>query len=268
MNSKAIRKQLLAAVAMVLVAAVALGSSTYAWFVQSSQVTADGMKVQAAAESGIEITYADSGTWGSVATSTAETGVLYPTSTNDVTNWYHAKANASTAKTALNDTYEKLTLDATTGATTGGSKYFLLTQYTIRSASDVAATNLTIDSVTATTTGSNSTELNKALRVAVVITGDNDTQSKQKVHIYAPNGGDTSYTIWDGTKTTGPDVTVTANAGSTAEATTVSVTKNGVVVKVYAWYEGEDTELKSVNLPGSGLTIDTMNLTVKFSATV
>ena len=46
MNSKAIRKQLLAAVAMVLVAAVALGSSTYAWFVASGTVTATGMMVQ------------------------------------------------------------------------------------------------------------------------------------------------------------------------------------------------------------------------------
>lgn len=266
MNVKALKKQLMAAIAMVLVATIALGSSTYAWFVQSSQVTADGMKVQAAAESGIEITYADSGTWGSVATSTAATGTLYPTSTNDVTNWYHAKANASTAFNALNNTYEKLTLDET-GATEGNSRYFLLTEYTIRTASDVNATNLTIDTVEATTTGSNSTNLNKSLRVAVVIDGD-ETDSKQNVHIYAPNSGDISYTIWDGVKTTGPDVAVTANAGSTAEATTVTVNKTGVKVKVYAWYEGEDSNLKSANLPGSGLTIDTMNITVKFSATV
>lgn len=265
---KSLQKQLIAAVAMVLVAAVALGSSTYAWFVQSSQVTAAGMTVQAAAESGIEISYANTNTWGSVATSNASTGVLYPTSTNDVTNWYHAKANASTATTALNDTYEKLTLDPTAGTTTAGSKYFLLTEYTIRSASAVAAANLTIDTVTASTTGSNSTNLNKALRVAIVIPGDMDDSKKQKVHIYAPNGGDTSYTIWDGTKATGPDVNVTANTGSTAETTTVSVPKAGVTVKVYAWYEGEDTQLMSQNLPGSGVTIDTMNLTVKFSATV
>ena len=46
MNSKAIKKQLLAAVAMVLVAAVALGSSTYAWFVASNDVKAEGMMLQ------------------------------------------------------------------------------------------------------------------------------------------------------------------------------------------------------------------------------
>lgn len=40
MNSKAIKRQLLAAIAMVLVAALALGSSTFAWFVSNTQVQA------------------------------------------------------------------------------------------------------------------------------------------------------------------------------------------------------------------------------------
>ena len=43
MNSKAIKRQLLAAIAMVLVAAIALGSSTYAWFVSNNAVTATGI---------------------------------------------------------------------------------------------------------------------------------------------------------------------------------------------------------------------------------
>ena len=38
MQSKAIKRQLLAAVAMVLVAAIALGSSTYAWFANNTNV--------------------------------------------------------------------------------------------------------------------------------------------------------------------------------------------------------------------------------------
>ena len=41
MNVKHLRKQLMAAIAMVLVAAIALGSSTYAWFVNNSKVTAE-----------------------------------------------------------------------------------------------------------------------------------------------------------------------------------------------------------------------------------
>ena len=61
MNSKAIRKQLLAAVAMVLVAAVALGSSTYAWFVNNAQVTATNVNVTATTAYSLMIKGSDSG---------------------------------------------------------------------------------------------------------------------------------------------------------------------------------------------------------------
>lgn len=44
---KALKKQMAAAVAMVLVAAVALGSSTYAWFVSNNQVTATTSTISA-----------------------------------------------------------------------------------------------------------------------------------------------------------------------------------------------------------------------------
>lgn len=47
MSTKALKTQLLAAIAMVLVASIALGSSTYAWFASNTKVTADGMSVQA-----------------------------------------------------------------------------------------------------------------------------------------------------------------------------------------------------------------------------
>ena len=44
---KALKKQLGAAVAMVCVAAVALGSSTYAWFVSNNKVTATTSTISA-----------------------------------------------------------------------------------------------------------------------------------------------------------------------------------------------------------------------------
>lgn len=47
MSTKALKTQLLAAIAMVLVASIALGSSTYAWFASNTQVTANGMQVTA-----------------------------------------------------------------------------------------------------------------------------------------------------------------------------------------------------------------------------
>lgn len=47
MSTKSLKKQLMAAIAMVLVAAVALGSSTYAWFVANNTVKAEGLQMVA-----------------------------------------------------------------------------------------------------------------------------------------------------------------------------------------------------------------------------
>lgn len=47
MSTKALKTQLLAAIAMMLVAGIALGSSTYAWFASNTKVDATGMQVTA-----------------------------------------------------------------------------------------------------------------------------------------------------------------------------------------------------------------------------
>lgn len=51
MSTKSLKKQLMAAIAMVLVAAVALGSSTYAWFVSNNTVTATTTNISAQSNS-------------------------------------------------------------------------------------------------------------------------------------------------------------------------------------------------------------------------
>ena len=61
MQSKAIKRQLLAAVAMVVVAAIALGSSTYAWFVNNATVTATGAQVTSSTAYSLLITKALAG---------------------------------------------------------------------------------------------------------------------------------------------------------------------------------------------------------------
>ena len=50
MSTKSLKKQLMAAIAMVVVAAVALGSSTYAWFANNNSVKAENMSVIASAD--------------------------------------------------------------------------------------------------------------------------------------------------------------------------------------------------------------------------
>ena len=60
---KALKKQLGAAVAMVCVAAVALGSSTYAWFVTNTKVTAGKAEMTATAANTLLISAAGQNEW-------------------------------------------------------------------------------------------------------------------------------------------------------------------------------------------------------------
>lgn len=91
MNSKAIKRQLLAAIAMVLVAAIALGSSTYAWFVSNNAVTATGIDLSTTSSvPNLYITSAGKTTDAAAAAGT-NPSKLFPVSTNNATNFYETK---------------------------------------------------------------------------------------------------------------------------------------------------------------------------------
>lgn len=81
MNVKALKKQLMAAIAMVVVAAVALGSSTYAWFVNNTRVTAEKVDVNAATAYSLLISDAVDGTYGTQMKLEPATTTLTPVST-------------------------------------------------------------------------------------------------------------------------------------------------------------------------------------------
>ena len=59
--TKSRKRMLLSSIAMLLVALVALGSATYAWFTVSKTVTADGMQVKAIAQAGLQICNTNNG---------------------------------------------------------------------------------------------------------------------------------------------------------------------------------------------------------------
>ena len=284
-----LKKQLVAAVAMVLVAAVALGSSTYAWFASNSKVQATGMIVQAKTEGGIEIAYTNAtATSGSYATSasTGATGAtaLAPISTADAKTWSHASAATAGASTAKIDTYETLTLTEKAieglafgkvgGVTVGDSTtdYYMVQNFNIRSTSATAlAKGLTVDSVSV---AGNSTDkkMDEVLRVAIVL--------GEKVLIYDPVKNDTTgYKIYTGHNGTGSTATATGETSVTitdkdtatllaADANTEIPAKGtsangGTDVKIFVYFEGEDAELYSDNFKAEALTV-----TVNFSATV
>ena len=82
METKALKKQLGAAIAMVLVAAIALGAATFAWFVNNNAVTAEGVDVSTSTSvPNLYITSTGKTTDGMKAADT-NPEKLYPVSTN------------------------------------------------------------------------------------------------------------------------------------------------------------------------------------------
>lgn len=124
---KSLQKQLIAAVAMVLVAMIALGSSTYAWFAKNTEVTATGLAIEAKADN-VFLLINNTGT-AATGDPTIALGsgniALYPAAlegTNPATtNWYTAAGTAidngtlkSGTKVPLSDTnFDKYVLKKT-----------------------------------------------------------------------------------------------------------------------------------------------------------
>lgn len=90
METKALKKQLGAAIAMVLVAAIALGAATFAWFVNNNAVTAG--KVDVSTSSAVPNLYINSTgkTTGEMSKpkSDSNPNALYPVSTNNADAFY------------------------------------------------------------------------------------------------------------------------------------------------------------------------------------
>lgn len=100
MNVKALRKQLMAAIAMVVVAAVALSSATYAWFVTNNKVDA------------------------TTTTISAQSNAAFMTITNGTTG-----ANAVDTTTVTTEVATKPLYPATFGEETGSTKGSFMTGY-------------------------------------------------------------------------------------------------------------------------------------------
>lgn len=92
METKALKKQLGAAIAMVLVAAIALGAATFAWFVNNNAVTATGVDVStSSAVPNLYITSAGKTSDGMTPNINKNPTTLLPVSTSDGINFYDTK---------------------------------------------------------------------------------------------------------------------------------------------------------------------------------
>ncbi len=249
MDTKALKKQMGAAIAMVLVAAVALGSATFAWFVTNNTVKANTNTISAqsnAAFMTIKYNATAVGVDDTEATATDDTDKpLYPATfgENPTVDAPKGKFAYGYGQKVTADGYMldkdglKLVKD------TGSLDDAVAGEYAVREVFNISSrgqdlANLRVNKVTAGETTSNS-KLNSALRVLIYVDGAH-------WEVYDVNGN-FKYGSGDA-------------AGVLANAVTHT---NNTKVELYLFYEGSDEQIYTNNLPQ--LT-STKNITVEFTA--
>lgn len=252
MNSKAIKRQLLAAIAMVLVAALALGSSTYAWFANNDMVTADGLKATAqSGASALLIANNESGiTDKSFKTSVQlETAAkkLAPVSTIDGQNFYWTDGdNVNGIGDAIADEYTLYNDDTMSTFPSGAVPYIeydLLLKATLSEEKPINLTALTLNYDNGTT----EKDEENAFRVAFFVSEKNDSvESAKKAETTLKsimNSQNTTTNFTEGKAVSATNALDTVQVPGVAAQVTNKVTAGEdcyyrVIVRL--WIEGED----------------------------
>lgn len=243
MDTKALKKQMGAAIAMVLVAAVALGSATFAWFVSNNTVTAKTTGVKAQSNTAfMSIEYKDS----AIGSKTTQSEKWAIDTVNDVTALYPAEVQTGddgapkfvTAYGTSTDNGAKkgdyIPVGDATKAVTDQYAVGEANNYSISSAG-VDLSDLKIDEVKVTT--GDDKGLKDAIRVLVV--GPDNWQ------VWAPNGKKLE--------------------GTTDKALAATVAKDAdTKVSVYVYYDGNDAAVYTANLAN---ILESVGVTISFSAT-
>ena len=267
---KALKKQLAAAIAMVLVAAIALGSSTYAWFVSNNNVDAITTDISAQSNSAylvIQEATADKTATDNTSTSSAtaedRTAVaLYPAQVVNGTttgSYKFESAYAAAAGNSLEKTSTRFTVgtNGTAEEAVNNSYAHKDTFYIGTGGYDGSFTNLKVEGVTVSAKNADKADLVNAMRVLVVC-GDQWTVWKNGAEVTSV---DTLNTAGNATETT----TLTAKyTDATNKAIAASVSKdNDVTVDIYVFYDGADGQVNSDNLAD----LKDCGVTVTFTAT-
>ncbi len=259
METKALKKQLGAAIAMVLVAAVALGSATYAWFVTNNEVKATTTTISAQSNAAF-MTIANGKTGASTANTTEVTTAigadeLYPATLGEetgsikgtwMTGYGTDLTNAELKGNLIKCVGTAGTTAGTTEAATSG-EFALQQEYNISAKNGQTLSDLKVKEVTAGTT---EFSLKSALRILV-------TNSDGTVWaVYGLSENQSEYEL----KLSSSDLNSEVTFASKIEAGT------DTAVHVYLYYEGSDSSITTANLVNGKLSA-TNAVTVTFTAT-
>ena len=257
---KSLKKQLAAAIAMVMVAAVALGASTYAWFVSNNKVTATTSTISAQSNAAFMYIRDEKETSTNLTadTSSVTSTALYPAhwvtakegnyTGAEIGKFYTAYGTTADNGAMVTDTLKLVEKDA--DSTTKGSPADAVeAQYAVKNTFFIGSkgtelSNLVVTAASLTNEGGNNStsenaDLDNALRILVTC-GDNWVLC-DKSTILAFNEGNTTHKLAD------------------------KVSSTETEVNIYVFYDGDDTEVNTNNLPD--LKKASKNITVTFDAT-
>ena len=262
-------KAMAAAIAVLTLSAASAVTGTVAWFTASNMVNVTGMSIEADVETGIVIaneTHASQSDWHADAVTASHDGTVnseqqkfIPTSTADGATWYHANSDQyDNGQHGLQYTSYTTSSGITEangiGTSTALSKnLYLVNKFYVKTSSTSSLTNQDLYIKNVAASGSSvSVDLNKSLRLAVVLNGET-------AKIFAP------ITTTTTTYTVGGTSSVTLSSGQVdLNANAIEIPNNQtnapLEISTYIYFEGEDVNNKSSNITA---TLD--NLSVSFT---
>lgn len=297
-------KIIVPALGMLLLSTAASVTGTVAWFAVNTSVTVTGLQVKAKAEGGIVIapytitktSVADptgeapnrintktdydevapeANTFKNTATNDLGLAELYPTSTSTTTAWYHAVSNdVNNHAAASAQSYTTLTGITTDGKMLKGNgsesgqglyaadSYFLYNKYKVKSTTSADNFDLYIRSITVTG-ASTSLALDSSLRIALKA-GTGNAMFYAPLYDAAPDGGLKWYT-GSAVEASTAKVGHEWNSENKISGGDAEVNNTGIDLQIWVYYEGEDTNLKTIN--ADGVTIDSLSISFSFATT-
>ena len=282
---KKLRKVMASAIAMMTFSTAAAVTGTVAWFTASNVVTATGMSIKADTEQGINISNESKTVWKESAEAShngkigENQAAFIPTSTYDGVHWYHANSEDRDSHEAFGGyttlTYEQNGSSGVYAVTNQNlsitdKNVYLLNKFYLRSSTPfvVNAPKLYVNSIAATAATSNSTALNKSLRVLVSTTVSStdyikvfapfETGNELKSYDVATNAGSYTALNQQNVELVPTALQIPAASDDTSAA--------ALEIRVYVYFEGEDVNCKSANIPSE--VLDTISLTCKFGTEI